>query len=93
MVQELVNNILKHANAKEIKVHSNYTGKVLELTISHDGNGLTQQQFEEMRYNKDGMGLKNIQNRVILLRGKIEFFSKESGYGIRIDIPINTPVK
>jgi signal transduction histidine kinase len=92
MVQELVNNTLKHANAQEIRVHSNYTGKLLELTISHNGKGLTQQQFEEMRYNKNGMGLKNIQNRVILLRGKIEFFSEENGYGIRIDIPINTPV-
>jgi len=90
MVQELVNNILKHANAKEIKVHSNYTGRLLELTISHNGKGLTQQQFEELRYNKDGMGLKNIQNRVILLRGKIEFATDDNKSTINIIIPVKS---
>ena len=90
MVQELVNNILKHANAKEIKVHSNYTGRLLELTISHNGKGLTQQQFEELRYNKDGMGLKNIQNRVILLRGTIEFSADDNQSRININIPLNS---
>lgn len=90
MVQELVNNILKHANAKEIKVHSNYTGQLLEITISHNGKGLTQQQFEELRYNKEGMGLKNIQNRVILLRGRIEFSTDDNESRINIFIPINS---
>jgi signal transduction histidine kinase len=89
-VQELVNNTLKHANAKEIKVHSNYTGKLLELTISHNGKGLTQQQFEEMRYYKDGLGLKNIQNRVTLLRGKIEFWADDNESRININIPLNS---
>jgi len=92
MVQELVNNTLKHANAKEIKVHSNYTGKLLELTISHNGKGLTQQQFEEMRYYKDGLGLKNIQNRVTLLRGKIEFSADDNESRININIPLNSTV-
>ncbi len=90
MVQELVNNILKHANAKEIKVHSNYTGRLLELTILHNGKGLTQQQFEELRYNKDGLGLKNIQNRVILLRGRIDFLAEGNESRININIPLNS---
>ncbi len=90
MVQELVNNILKHANATEIKVHSNYTGRLLEITIFHNGKGITQQQFEELRYNKDGMGLKNIQNRVILLRGTIEFSADENESRININIPLNS---
>ncbi|GEO11402.1 hypothetical protein SAE01_38980 [Segetibacter aerophilus] len=90
MVQELLNNILKHSKADEILVSSTYQNHILEITIFHTGIGLTQQQFEELRYNKDGLGLKNIMNRVILLRGKIEFFSEADGYRIRINVPINT---
>ena len=92
MVQELINNILKHANATEIKISSTYSKDNLELIISHNGIGLTQQQFEELRYKKEGLGLKNIQNRVILLRGQIEFSSDPGYYHVIIQIPINTLV-
>lgn len=90
MVQELLNNILKHSKADEIMVSSTYQNNQLEIIIFHNGTGLTQEQFEELRYNKDGLGLKNIMNRVILLRGKIEFFLEGDGYRIRINVPINT---
>jgi two-component system, NarL family, sensor kinase len=91
MVQELVNNILKHAGASEISVTSVFTNNVLELVIAHNGIGLTQQQFEELRYKKEGLGLKNIQNRVILLNGKIEFSAQPGGYQINIQIPVKSP--
>jgi signal transduction histidine kinase len=91
MVQELINNILKHANAKEINITSSYVNNQLIITISHDGSGLSQQQFEEFRYKKEGLGLKNIQNRVILLRGKIEFTKALNSNSIFIHIPVNTP--
>lgn len=92
MIQELVNNILKHAKASEIKVTSSYTNSNLEIIIFHNGTGLTQQQFEELRYKKEGLGLKNIMNRVILLRGTIDFSAGASGYSITIQVPINTTV-
>lgn len=92
MVQELVNNILKHANANEININSIYNNDELEINITHNGKGLTQQQFEELRYKKEGLGLKNIQNRVILLKGNIEFYADADGSRITIHIPNQTPV-
>jgi two-component system NarL family sensor kinase len=92
MVQELVNNILKHANAKEIQIISTYLNNRLEIIISHDGSGLSQPEFEELRYKKEGLGLKNIQNRVILLKGEIEFSKSPGENKILIDIPVNMPV-
>ena len=89
MVQELVNNILKHAHATEILISSIFQNEQLNITIAHDGSGLSQQQFEELRYNKEGLGLKNIQNRVILLRGSIEFINS-NGNRIIIHIPVKT---
>ena len=52
--------------------------------------GLTQQQFEELRYQKEGLGLKNIQNRVILLKGTIHFTSGSEGYRINIHVPVKS---
>ncbi len=88
MVQELINNILKHSNANKIIVSSIYIDNNLEITIFHTGNGLTQPQFEELRYKKDGLGLKNIMNRIILLRGSIKFYYDISGYYIKVNVPI-----
>jgi signal transduction histidine kinase len=88
MVQELVNNILKYANATELMVSSILKENELDLVIFHNGEGLTQEQFEELRYRKEGLGLKNIQNRVILLKGTIHFTSGDEGYRINIHVPV-----
>jgi two-component system NarL family sensor kinase len=90
MVQELVNNIIKHANAHEIIVSSSFNNHLLTLTLFHDGKGLTQQEFEKLRFNKEGLGLKNIQNRIILLRGKINFMTAPDGNRIRIEVPVKS---
>ena len=88
LVQELVNNILKHSQATEIKISSVFTPENLEITIVHDGRGLTQEAFEELRYNKDGLGLKNIQNRIILLKGSINFSKTGDGFLTQINLPL-----
>src|SRR5688572_11755859 len=49
MVQELVNNILKYAHASEFVISSVLEGNELNLVIFHNGDGLTQKQFEELR--------------------------------------------
>ena len=90
MVQELVNNILKYAKATEFIISSTLKGNELDLVIFHNGDGLTQEQFEELRYQKEGLGLKNIQNRVILLKGTIHFTSGTEGYRINIHVPVKS---
>ena len=91
IVQELVNNTLKYANASEFMISSFLNGNELDLVIFHNGDGLTQKQFEELRYRKEGLGLKNIQNRVILLKGSIHFTSGSEGYRINIHVPVKSP--
>ena len=90
MVQELINNILKYAKATEFIISSTLKGKELNLVLFHNGDGLTQEQFETLRYQKEGLGLKNIQNRIILLKGTIHFTSGGEGYRINIHIPVKS---
>jgi two-component system NarL family sensor kinase len=89
IVQELFNNIIKHAHAKNIRIKSVYADNLLQLTITHNGHGITQTQFEDLRFNNDGFGLKNILNRVILLKGSLMFSHVGSRYHIDIYIPRN----
>ena len=90
MVQELINNILKYANASEFMMSSILNGNELDLVIFHNGEGLSQEQFEELRYQKEGLGLKNIQNRIILLKGAIHFNKNGQGYSINIHVPVKS---
>jgi signal transduction histidine kinase len=89
IVQEFIHNINKHAKATKIFVRSIYLNKTLMLTITHNGKGLTQDHFEELRFKKDGLGLKNIQNRIILLKADLKFSHHAGGYAIDISVPID----
>ncbi|HWJ91508.1 MAG TPA: ATP-binding protein [Flavisolibacter sp.] len=89
MVQELVNNILKHSGATELHLQTLYHNDNLRIRIVHNGVGLTQEQFEALRYKKDGLGLKNIQNRIILLKGRIVFSAEGTEYQTILDVPVN----
>ena len=76
IIQELVNNILKHSNASFIHLTQNTSGNKFFIRIHHDGRGLTQTDFEKLNKSNVGLGLKNIQSRLKVLQGKI-FFEKD----------------
>ena len=89
IIQELTNNLLKHAHPSFIEITSKLTENELKFCILHNGNGLTQKEFEELRYSPTGLGLKNIQNRIILLKGNILFTKQDTGkYAIELSIPV-----
>ncbi|HET6721912.1 MAG TPA: ATP-binding protein, partial [Chitinophagaceae bacterium] len=89
IIQELVNNLIKHAHPRLISIRSSLNQNQLQIYIQHNGEGLTQPQFEEFRFNPGGLGLKNIQNRIILLKGNILFSKLDNGeYVIQLSIPI-----
>ncbi len=73
VIQELVNNILKHSNASFIHVTQNTNGDRFFIRLHHDGRGLTQSDFEKLNKSPVGLGLKNIQSRLKLLHGSIYF--------------------
>lgn len=76
VIQELVNNILKHSNASFIHLTQNTNNNKFFIRLHHDGRGLTQSDFEKLNKSSVGLGLKNIQSRLKVLHGKI-FFEKD----------------
>jgi two-component system NarL family sensor kinase len=90
VVQELVNNILKHSNASFIHLTQNYNENKFYLRLHHDGRGITQADFERMNKSSLGLGLKNIQSRVKVLQAEINFEKdlSQTYYKVTIEIPI-----
>jgi two-component system, NarL family, sensor kinase len=89
IVQELLNNILKHSSASFIHLTQNFQGDNCFLRIHHDGKGLIQSDFEKLNKSKTGLGLKNISSRLRVIHGKINFEKDPSQtyYKVTIEIP------
>ena len=94
IVQELVTNIIKHSSAGFIHLTQNAQGNIVYFRIHHDGRGILQKDFEKMEHNSAGLGLKNIQSRVRVLKGKIffEIDNTHTYYKITIEVP-RQPIK
>lgn len=88
LFNELMNNILKHANPKNISITFSHDLKNHHLDITHDGNGLSQEEYLNQMENPTGLGIKSIASRIFLLNGSINFIKSENKSEIRICIPI-----
>ena len=84
ILQESLQNILKHAQAKNVFVSFKVEKQSLLLEIKDDGVG-----YETKKKTK-GIGLKNIKSRVKTIKGTLNV-SSESGNGtsIELKIPLN----
>lgn len=90
VIQELINNTLKHSHSSFIHLTQNRTEQFLYIRIHHDGEGLTQLEFEKMRDASKGMGLKNISSRMKILNSRIVFEKDSSNmyYKVTLEIPV-----
>ncbi|MEI6947845.1 histidine kinase [Paraflavisolibacter sp. H34] len=89
VIQELVNNILKHSHPAYIHLTQNRKGNTFVLWLEHDGQGLVQSDFERLNKSKSGLGLKNISSRMKVARGTI-FFEKDpsqDNFKVTIEVP------
>ncbi|MDQ6608298.1 MAG: histidine kinase, partial [Bacteroidota bacterium] len=81
IIQEQLNNIIKHAGAKKVFITLRGTGDQVLLQIEDNGKG-----FERNKIKK-GLGLTNITNRAELFGGKAEITSAP-GKGCRLTITL-----
>jgi two-component system, NarL family, sensor kinase len=87
IVQELLNNALKHSEASSIKVTFNNSYN-LEVVVEDNGKGFDIQHHLQDRTTGKGLGLFNIENRARVTGAEILFDSKENkGSKITLIIP------
>ena len=84
IIQELVNNIIKHSGATEALVQLQREGEKLSITVEDNGKGFSPQQN-----GKTGIGLSNIRSRVSYLNGSLDIRSEEQkGTSVYIEIQL-----
>lgn len=81
MIQELLNNIIKHADAKNVLIQLIRKEDHFNLTVEDDGKGFDSGESE----NKSGAGLANIKARAEYLNGNVDIVSKK-GEGTSVTI-------
>ncbi len=92
IVQELINNTMKHAAAKTAIVQVTRTDASISITVEDDGKGFDPIILKDKRARPDdpvgrGIGWSNIQSRVEYLKGKLDVQS-EPGKGTSVLIEL-----
>lgn len=83
IVQELVTNIVKHANASEALVQINNHDQHMSITVEDNGIGF------DISSHHNGIGLKNIYSRVAFLKGTVQIDSNKKGTTVTVEIKNN----
>lgn len=80
--QELLYNIIKHADATDVGVQLLQNDKRIVLIVEDNGKGFLQSE------QSNGIGLNNIQSRLEALEGRMEIHSSEKGTFVRVTVPL-----
>jgi signal transduction histidine kinase len=85
VIQELLNNVIRHASATTAVVEVNKEGSKILITVDDDGKGFDTGILE----NAPGIGWANIRNRLNYLRGRVDVQSvvgKGSSVNVEVDL-------
>jgi len=83
IIQEMVNNTIKHAEARNIELQIHVLPEMLDIKYADDGKGFDIGQ----KLETESIGLKSIQSRVNFLNGKLTVESKP-GEGVKYTMQI-----
>ena len=83
IIQEQLNNILKHAQASTVMIELNKEEEQIRLLVADDGKGF------DPRLRRDGVGISNIISRAELYNGRVEIDSAP-GKGCRLEVILNS---
>lgn len=89
LIKELVNNIIKNANATHIHINSSLDANMLSTIIEHNGTGITNEEVDKLIHSQKGIGLKSIQSRVQLTNSQLNYYYIPKQ---KAQITIQTPV-
>jgi len=88
IIVELLHNIHKHAHATLASVQISVEEDKLDIIVEDNGIGLNKSRSD----NNEGIGLKNIQNRVNVCKGQMSIDSSEKGTTVIIELPLTPAV-
>ncbi|GAB2777530.1 hypothetical protein GCM10027275_20800 [Rhabdobacter roseus] len=89
IVQELINNCLKHAHATQLTVALSYTDELFTLSLADNGQGFDLAQVDANRSYERGSGLHHIKARAALIGAQAQFSTQPGGgTSVLLQVPI-----
>ncbi len=88
IVQELLQNAIKHAKATKTMVQLIYREEVLYITVTDNGTGFSTEQLNA----STGFGLKSIRNRLRALNGVMDLQSNEQGTAVYLEFDVQSVI-
>ena len=86
ILQEIIHNTIKHANAKNMQIGLSEENSFLLILTKDDGNGF---DMEKVKQLSRGFGLKSVESRCEILHGVLSVDSKPgAGTNYFIKIPL-----
>ena len=83
IIQELINNILKHSGATQAVFNIEELDDTLFINIGDNGKGY------DPAASSEGIGMKNIYERVNAIHGKVDFINRnKGGLLVSLEVPI-----
>lgn len=90
ILQELINNIIKHAEAKKVDIRIVFTEEFLNITVIDNGKGFDTTQLTFTGNSAFGLGLRNMKNRAQLIGAAFSITSiPETGTTAFIQLPLS----
>jgi two-component system sensor histidine kinase UhpB len=89
VVQEAINNIVRHADAKSVTIVLQPNGETVRLRVEDDGRGFNPGRASRDAVELQHLGLLGIRERAELLGGSVQIESApESGTRVEVSIPL-----
>lgn len=85
IVQEAINNIIKHSGANRILVHLDFAAEELRIEVNDNGSG-----FDAAAGSIEGQGLRNMKSRAELIGGSFQIQSGPGGTTITVILATKT---
>jgi signal transduction histidine kinase len=87
LIQESLNNIIKHSQATHVNIHLHFDEKNVRISVFDNGIGFDRDQVQERRTNRPSLGLAGMEERAALLGGTVTIQSRP-GYGTEVEATI-----
>lgn len=84
---ELIQNLIKHAEIKELKIKIDCENDNIMIAYGHDGKGVANSEMLRLEQSSNGLGLKSIRSRLISLNAKIDYIKTETNSAVIVNIP------
>jgi signal transduction histidine kinase len=84
IIQESLNNIIKHAQANHVNIHLAFEERNLRINVVDNGIGFNREQVKQTRAPRPSLGLAGMEERALLLGGTVSIQSRP-GYGTEVE--------